>query len=83
MNRLGGVLMALLIASTAGTLADDAERLLTIDHFVRVARGEEASRCTVQDARLSLALAEMALSSHRSGLPVRASTLTDFSGPTG
>jgi len=53
------------------------------DHFVRVARGEEASRCTVQDARLSLALAEMALSSHRSGLPVRASTLTDFSGPTG
>jgi pimeloyl-ACP methyl ester carboxylesterase len=36
MNRFHGVLMAMLIAATAGVLADDGERLLTIDHFVRV-----------------------------------------------
>src|SRR5262245_28997151 len=36
MNRFRGALMASLIASTAGVLADDSERLLTIDHFVRV-----------------------------------------------
>jgi len=36
MNRSRGVLTAMLIASTGSLLADDSERLLTVDHFVRV-----------------------------------------------